>query len=81
MTPTRTGDFVALQGIAGLVMIGLSWSASWLQLGVVGEFTFFPLWLGYILTVDAWVLHRTGTSLSRRGAKRFVGMFVASMPL
>lgn len=32
---------------------------------------FFPLWLGYILTVDALVLRQRGTSLLTRSPKSF----------
>ncbi len=78
---TNVGDRVALQGRVGLALVGLSWSASWLHVGMFGEVSFFPLWLGYVLVVDAIVLHRIGSSLLTRGVWRFVGMFVASMPL
>ena len=43
-------------------------------------YLFFPLWLGYILVVDALVLSRTGTSLWTRSRRDFVLLFVASVP-
>ena len=68
-------------GAAGLTLIGLAWPASWLQVGPVAEYSFFPLWLGYILTVDAVVLRRKDTSLLTRSPIAFLGMFLASVPL
>jgi hypothetical protein len=44
-------------------------------------YLFFPLWLGYILLVDALVLGRTGTSLWTRSRLGFVGLFAASAPV
>jgi len=52
-----------------------------LQLRPLAEYSFFPLWLGYILVVDALVLRRKGTSLLSRNPKAFLGMFLASVPL
>jgi len=44
-------------------------------------YLFFPLWLGYILTVDALVSRRTGSSLWTRSRRNFVLLFVASAPI
>ena len=62
-------------------MLAVAWPASWLQAGLIGEYSFFPIWLGYILTVDALVLRRKGTSLLTRNKRAFLGMFLASVPL
>ena len=70
-----------LHGAVGLVLIAMAWPASWLHLGVAGEYSFFPLWLGYILCVDALVLLRKGTSLLLRSPAAFAGMFLVSVPL
>jgi hypothetical protein len=43
-------------------------------------FLFFPLWLGYILTIDALVLARTGTSILTRSRTDFGLLFVVSAP-
>ncbi len=63
------------------MLIGVAWPTSWLQLQPLAEYSFFPLWLGYILIVDALVLRRERTSLLARNPKAFLGMFLASMPL
>ena len=68
-------------GAVGLTLIAVAWPASWLQVSPLGEYSFFPLWLGYILTIDALVLQRKGTSLLTRNATAFGGLFLASVPL
>ena len=70
-----------VHGLAGLALIAVFWSVSWLHLDPVGRHSFFGLWLGYILLVDAVVLWRRGESLLTRNPAGFVLMFVASAPL
>jgi hypothetical protein len=41
---------------------------------------FFPLWLGYILTIDACVKVRSGSSLWSRSPVGFLKLFLASAP-
>lgn len=67
-------------GFLGLTLIAVAWPASWFQLEPLGQHAFFPLWLGYILTVDALVLRRTGTSLLTRSPIAFSVMFLISIP-
>ena len=63
------------------MLVAVAWAASWLKLGPLGEYSFFPLWLGYILTIDALVFRRKGTSLLTRSPVAFGAMFLASVPL
>jgi len=42
---------------------------------------FFPLWVGYCLTIDALVYWRAGTSLLMRGWQKYVGLFIVSAPV
>ncbi len=72
---------IPLHGIAGLILIGVAWPASWLHLSPLDEYSFFPIWLGYILIVDAINLRRTGSSPLTRSRASFLGMFVISVPL
>ena len=65
----------------GLALVVVFWYASWTHLGALGEYSFFPLWLGYILTVDALVAWRRGTSLLTRAPREFVALFVLSAPV
>ena len=69
-----------VHGAIGLALIGVAWPASWLQVAILGQYAFFSLWLGYILTVDALVLRRTETSILARSPVVFLGMFLFSVP-
>lgn len=65
----------------GLALVAVFWFASWTHLGALGEYAFFPLWLGYILTVDALVAWRAGASLLTRQPREFVALFLLSAPV
>lgn len=65
----------------GLALIAVFWFASWTHLGVLGEYAFFPLWLGYILVVDALVARRKGASLLTRAPREFIALFLLSTPI
>ncbi len=65
----------------GLALIAVFWFASWTHLGLLGEYAFFPLWFGYILTVDALVALRRGDSLLMRSPRRFAALFLLSTPV
>ncbi len=68
------------RGLLGLVLICIAWPLSWTQDGSGLQYTFFPLWLGFILCVDGLVLRRTGTSLIVRSPKIMAAMFIVAMP-
>lgn len=72
--------FLPYRGLVGLAMICVAWPSAWLQLGFLGEHSFFPLWLGYILVMDGLVLRRTGSSLLVRNPKAVLGMFIIAVP-
>ena len=67
-------------GVWGLVLIAILWPLNWFLPGLRTAFLFFPLWLGYVLVVDALVLVRSGTSLLARSRRDFVLLFVLSAP-
>ncbi len=69
------------QFIVGLVLIAATWPLSWVGPLPLSGYTFFPLWLGYILTVDGLALLRGGTSLLTRNAGRFALLFAFSIPV
>ena len=73
--------YLAPHGMVGVALVGASWLVSWMHVEPVGRHAFFPLWLGYILIVDAVVLRRSRTSLLTRSPGRFAGMFIAAAPL
>ena len=68
------------RGLLGLILICVAWPFSWAESGAGLQYTFFPLWLGFILAVDGLVLRRTGTSLIVRSPKIMVMMFILAVP-
>ncbi len=66
--------------LAGIVLIAVWWTLAWSQIGSISHYYFFPLWLGYILVVDALVYRRTGTSPAMRLGWRYALVFVISAP-
>ncbi len=65
----------------GLLLIAFFWAASWGHFPVIGEYSFLPLWLGYILTMDALVVWRRGNSLLTTRPRTFVALFFISAPI
>ena len=57
------------------------WIISWSSIPIVNEYSFFPLWLGYILTLNATSELFYNDSLIRRMRCLFVILFAASIPL
>ena len=77
---TRTCRWPA-RGWLGGILVAVCWPLNWLLPGVRTAYLFFPLWLGYILVVDALVQSRTGNSLWTRSRKDFVLLFLVSAPV
>ena len=69
------------QGWLGLILLAVCWPLNWILPGMCTAYLFFPLWLGYILVVDARVLRRTGTSLWTRSRRDFGLLFFTSVPV
>src|SRR5438876_12191337 len=69
------------RGWIGLVLVAICWPRNWSWPGIRTAYFFFPLWLGYILVVDALVYLRVGSSLWSRSRKRFVLLFCFSAPV
>jgi hypothetical protein len=65
----------------GLLFLAICWPLNWTLPGMRTAYLFFPLWLGYILIVDALVFFRTGSSLWTRSRRDFILLFVASAPV
>lgn len=77
--PSSKGNF-ALHGWIGIFLIVVFWFLNWSLDGLRTHWGFFPLWLGYCLTIDALVLKRRGTSLLTRSPKKYIGFFIISAP-
>jgi hypothetical protein len=69
------------QGWFGLGLLAICWPLNWTLPGLRTAYFFFPLWLGYILVVDALVERRIGSSLWTRSHRDLVLLFVASAPV
>jgi hypothetical protein len=70
----------AVHGRIGLLLVAVCWPLNWTLPGTRTAYLFFPLWLGYILVVDAIVYRRTGSSLWTRSRRGFALLFVLSAP-
>src|SRR5438094_8163951 len=77
----RRSAWWCAQGWFGLVLLAICWPLNWTLPGMRTAYLFFPLWLGYILLVDALVQARTGSSLWTRSRRDFVWLFVVSSPV
>src|SRR5664280_1290023 len=67
--------------ILGIVLTAVSWYFAWSHIGPVSEYSFFPLWVGYILLVNGLSEVMAGTSLLRRMRWSFLWLFVISVPM
>ncbi|EFH87373.1 hypothetical protein [Ktedonobacter racemifer] len=65
-------------GKVALALCFMAWACSWLRVEPFYRYSFFPLWLGYILTLDALNRARKGSSLLHRMGKRFPLLFLVS---
>jgi hypothetical protein len=68
----------APHGWLGGALVALFWALNWALEGLRTQWAFFPLWLGYSLLVDAWVLRRKGSSLLTRDRGAYARLFLIS---
>lgn len=66
--------------LAGCILTAASWVAAWGRFGLLTEFSFFPLWLGYILTLNGVSEILAGSSLLGRMGWSFGWLFGISVP-
>lgn len=76
----RLGRAGRWHGWLGVLLIAICWPLNWSLPGPRTHVLFFPLWLGYVLAVDALVLYRSGTSLLTRSRRDFALLFFLSVP-
>ena len=81
LSHSQTRRQIPLYLYLGLALIAFFWAASWGHWGIIGEYAFLPLWLGYILTVDALVVLRRGDSLLTLHPRAFISLFIISAPI
>ncbi len=77
---TRQAGRWGAQGWLGLLLVAVCWPLNWALPGNRTAYLFVPLWLGYILVMDALVLRRTGSSPWTRSRREFLLLFLASVP-
>jgi hypothetical protein len=69
-----------LYGWICIILAVVFWALNWGLDGIRTHWGFFPMWLGYCLTIDALTVKRTGSSLLRRNRAAYVGLYLASVP-
>lgn len=69
------------RGWVGFILTAAAWLLNSLLGGLRTHLLFFPLWLGFILLLDALVDLRSGTSLLKRSRRRFIELFLLSIPV
>ena len=69
-----------LHGSVGLGLVLVFWTLNWSLSGLRTHWAFFPLWLGYSLTVDALTFWCRGTSLFSRSRRAYAMLFIFSIP-
>jgi hypothetical protein len=67
--------------ILGMVIGIASWIAAWGHLGIFGEYSFLPLWIGYILAINGVSEIHFQTSLLRIMKWQFSLLYAGSIPL
>jgi hypothetical protein len=77
----REHRYCPARGWVGVMLVAVCWPLNWALPGPRTSYLFFPLWLGYILIIDALVQRRTGNSLWSRSRKNFVLLFFISAPV
>lgn len=64
--PPRAGRRLPRWGWVGLALVATFWTLAWTRfswLGPLQRYTFFPLWLGYIVCINALTAKRAGRSM------------------
>ena len=70
-----------IYGFAGILIMLIFWALNWHLPGLRSQWAFFPLWLGYLLLVDALTYFRKESSLLSRNWKTWSILFIISAPV
>ena len=69
------------RGYVGTFLVVIFWLLNWNLHGLRTQWAFFPLWLGFIILIDALVYSVKGNSLISRTKYKFIGLFLISVPV
>jgi hypothetical protein len=69
-----------LHGLLGIILVAFAWYLNWNLTGLRTHWGFFPLWLGYCLTIDSLVCLIKGNSLLTRNLKQYIALYFISIP-
>jgi len=67
-------------GLTGILLIVIFWYINWFGEGLRTHWAFFPLWLGYILTIDGIAVWRGQRSWITNDYRKFATQFLISIP-
>lgn len=66
--------------LLGIILTFIFWGFSWTRIAPIHEHSFFPLWLGYILTINGTSELLFGNSILKRMGLSFILLFFISVP-
>src|SRR6266403_3807635 len=69
-----------LPTLLSFLWIGAWWFVAWSHVSLLSEYSFFPLWLGYILSINALSEFIFGDSLLKKMRWNFMWLFILSIP-
>lgn len=67
--------------LVGVLITLVSWVFAWGKFSPLSQYSFFPLWLGYILTINGLTLGIFKNSLLSKMRLSFIWLFIISIPL
>lgn len=67
--------------VFGIILTLVSWIFAWGKISVLSQYTFFPIWLGYILTINGLSQVLLRKSLISGLGLKFILLFFLSIPL
>jgi hypothetical protein len=67
--------------LVSILWTALWWFIAWSQVPLLSEYSFFPLWIGYIFSINAACEVLFHDSLLRKSGSAFLLFFVTSIPL
>ena len=70
-----------IHGWIGFGLVATFWALNWSISGLRTHWTFFPLWLGYVLAVDGLTFYRKGISIFSQNRVAFFELFIISIPV